>query len=129
MFFYYWGFFSFCIKKRYYYGIAPFYFTKYWKYGFTNMFIRLWVSRSWCFSRYFCFNHFVSLYIRCFLADRKFSLQVILKSPPFYAIIIAVFLLYYDYELPGFIENNYFFINVCHDIFNFDVIRNSTNKT
>ena len=32
-----------------------------------------------------------------FLADRKFSLQVILKSPPFYAIIIAVFLLYYDY--------------------------------
>ena len=40
-----------------------------------------------------------------FLADRKFSLQVILKSPPFYAIIIAVFLLYYDYELPGFIRS------------------------
>ena len=29
-----------------------------------------------------------------FLADRKFSLNVILKSPPFYAIIIAIFLLY-----------------------------------
>ena len=45
-----------------------------------------------------------------FLADRKFSLQVILKSPPFYAIIIAVFLLYYDYELPGFIENTTFLL-------------------
>ena len=30
VFFYNWDFFSFCIKKRYYYGIAPFYFTKYW---------------------------------------------------------------------------------------------------
>ena len=45
-----------------------------------------------------------------FLADRKFSLQVILKSPPFYAIIIAVFLLYYDYELPGYIENSTFLL-------------------
>ena len=45
-----------------------------------------------------------------FLADRKFSLQVILKSPPFYAIIVAVFLLYYDYELPGFIENTTFLL-------------------
>ena len=40
-----------------------------------------------------------------FLADRKFSLNVILKSPPFYAIIISIFLLYYDLELPGFVEN------------------------
>ena len=38
------------------------------------------------------------------------GLQVILKSPPFYAIIIAVFLLYYDYELPGFIENTTFLL-------------------
>ena len=37
-----------------------------------------------------------------FLADRKFSLNVILKSPPFYAIIVAVILLYFDLELPKF---------------------------
>ena len=45
-----------------------------------------------------------------FLADRKFSLNVILKSPPFYAIIIAIFLLYYDLELPGFVENTTFLL-------------------
>ena len=45
-----------------------------------------------------------------FLADRRFSLNVILKSPPFYAIIISIFLLYYDFELPGFVENTTFLL-------------------
>ena len=45
-----------------------------------------------------------------FLAARKFSFDVIVKSPPFYAIIIAVFLLYYDFELPGFVENTTFLL-------------------
>ena len=45
-----------------------------------------------------------------FLADRKFSLNVILKSPPFYAIIVAVILLYFDLELPGFVENTTFLL-------------------
>ena len=45
-----------------------------------------------------------------FLADRKFSLNVIIKSPPFYAIIIAVILLYNDLELPGFVENTTFLL-------------------
>tara|TARA_B100000787_G_C16124583_1_gene264362 strand:+ start:78 stop:980 length:903 start_codon:yes stop_codon:yes gene_type:complete len=40
-----------------------------------------------------------------FLADRKFNITVILKNPPFYAIIIAVILLYFKIELPTFIEN------------------------
>ena len=30
-----------------------------------------------------------------FLADRKFNFSVILKSPPFYAIIISVIVLYF----------------------------------
>ena len=45
-----------------------------------------------------------------FLAARKFSFDVIIKSPPFYAIIISVFFLYYDYELPGFVENTTFLL-------------------
>ena len=45
-----------------------------------------------------------------FLAARKFSFDVIIKSPPFYAIIIAVFFLYYDLELPGFVENTTFLL-------------------
>ena len=45
-----------------------------------------------------------------FLASRKFNLDLIIKSPPFYAIIIAIFLLYYDLELPGFVENTTFLL-------------------
>jgi len=40
-----------------------------------------------------------------FLADRKFNFDVISKSPAFYSVIIAVILLYFDIELPVFIEN------------------------
>jgi len=45
-----------------------------------------------------------------FLAARKFSLDVIIKSPPFYAILVAVFLLYNDFHLPVFIENTTFLL-------------------
>jgi len=40
-----------------------------------------------------------------FLADRKFNLNVISKSPAFYSVIIAVILLYFNIELPVFVEN------------------------
>ncbi len=45
-----------------------------------------------------------------FLADRKFSFGVILKSPPFYTILFSVTLLYFDLELPVFIENTSFLL-------------------
>ena len=45
-----------------------------------------------------------------FLAARKFSINVIIKSPPFYAIIIAIIILYYDLRLPVFIENTTFLL-------------------
>ncbi len=45
-----------------------------------------------------------------FLAARKFSIDVIIKSPPFYAIIVAIILLYYDFHLPIFIENTTFLL-------------------
>ena len=45
-----------------------------------------------------------------FLAARKFSVDVIIKSPPFYTIIVAVILLYYDFHLPVFIENTTFLL-------------------
>ena len=45
-----------------------------------------------------------------FLADRSFSLDIILKSPAFYTIIISVLLLYFDTELPVFIENTTFLL-------------------
>jgi len=43
--------------------------------------------------------------IGVFLADRKFNFDVVIKSPPFYAIIISVILLYYNIKLPTFVEN------------------------
>ncbi len=45
-----------------------------------------------------------------FLADRRFSLDVILRSPPFYAIIISVILLYNEIKLPTFVENTTFLL-------------------
>ena len=45
-----------------------------------------------------------------FLADRKFNFDVILKSHPFYTIIISVLLLYYEIQLPVFIENTSFLL-------------------
>ena len=45
-----------------------------------------------------------------FLADRKFNFEIILKSPPFYTIIISVLLLYYEIQLPVFIENTSFLL-------------------
>ena len=40
-----------------------------------------------------------------FLADRKFNPNVILKNPPFYAIIFSVIALFYEIKMPVFIVN------------------------
>ena len=40
-----------------------------------------------------------------FLADRKFNLDVIIKNPPFYAIIFSAFVLFYEIEMPVFVIN------------------------
>ena len=45
-----------------------------------------------------------------FLANRKFDISVILKNPPFYSIIISVILLYFETEVPLFIENTTFLL-------------------
>ena len=45
-----------------------------------------------------------------FLADRKFNINVILKNPPFYAIIISVIILFFKMEVPLFIENTTFLL-------------------
>ena len=45
-----------------------------------------------------------------FLADRKFNLTVIFRNPPFYAIIISVIILYFNFEVPLFIENTTFML-------------------
>ena len=45
-----------------------------------------------------------------FLADRKISFDVIIKSPAFYTIIFSVILLYYEIKLPVFVENTSFLL-------------------
>ena len=64
-----------------------------------------------------------------FLADRKFSLQVIIKSPPFYAIIVAVFFTLLRFRIAWFRRKYYFSFNVCNDFFNINVVGNCFNKT
>ena len=43
--------------------------------------------------------------INIFLASKKFDINIILKSPSSYAVIIAVFFLYYDLEMPKYVLN------------------------
>ena len=40
-----------------------------------------------------------------FLADRKFNINVILKNPPFYAIIFSAIVLYYEIKMPVVVIN------------------------
>ena len=40
-----------------------------------------------------------------FLADRKFNINVILKNPPFYAIIFSALVLYYEIKMPVVVIN------------------------
>ena len=45
-----------------------------------------------------------------FLAKKKFSLDVVMKSPPVYAIIISVIFLFFKIETPLFLENTTFLL-------------------
>ena len=45
-----------------------------------------------------------------FLAQKKFSFDVVLKSPPVYAIIISVLFLYFNLDVPVFLENTTFLL-------------------
>ena len=45
-----------------------------------------------------------------FLAKKDFSLDVVLKSPPVYAIIVSVIFLYFQIETPLFLENTTFLL-------------------
>ncbi len=48
------------------------------------------------------FFHFT---INVFLASKKFSLKLLLQSPPVYAIIISIVFIYYEIETPVFLVN------------------------
>ena len=45
-----------------------------------------------------------------FLAKKKFSLDIVIKSPPVYAIIISIIFLYFQIEPPLFLENTTFLL-------------------
>jgi predicted permease len=45
-----------------------------------------------------------------FLADRKFNINIILKNPPFYSIIISLIFLYFNIRIPIFVENTTFLL-------------------
>ena len=43
--------------------------------------------------------------INIFLASKKFDIKIILKSPPTYAVVVAVYFLYFDMEMPKVVIN------------------------
>ena len=44
------------------------------------------------------------------LAKKNFSLQILIKNVPIYGIIIAVIFLYFEWDVPGFLENTTFLL-------------------
>ena len=45
-----------------------------------------------------------------FLAKKSFSLDILIKNVPTYAIIISIVFLYFNWEVPGYIENTTFLL-------------------
>ena len=78
--------------------------------GITNLSFCLWTQGlrcSCCYCSVIILFHFT---LGVFLAKRKFSFDVVLKSPPVYAIIISVLFLYFKLEVPVFLENTTFLL-------------------
>ncbi len=48
--------------------------------------------------------------LNIFLAKKTFSVDVLFKSMPFYSILVSVFFLYFEFNVPGFIENTTFLL-------------------
>lgn len=48
--------------------------------------------------------------IGVFLAKKEFSLSVVLKNVPTYAILISILFLYFNWEVPNFLENTTFLL-------------------
>ena len=48
--------------------------------------------------------------IGIFLASKKFSLSILIKNGPIYGIIAAVLFLYFDWPVPGYLENTTFLL-------------------
>ena len=44
------------------------------------------------------------------LAKKSFSLKILIKNVPIYGIIVAVIFLYFDWDVPGFLENTTFLL-------------------
>ena len=51
-----------------------------------------------------------SLYYRCFIGQKKFFTRYFSKNVPIYGIIIAVLFLYFEWDVPGYIENTTFLL-------------------
>jgi len=48
--------------------------------------------------------------LNIFLAKKSFSLIVLIKSMPFYGILVSVLFLYFKWEVPGYLENTTFLL-------------------
>ena len=48
--------------------------------------------------------------IGVFLASKKFSLSILIKNGPIYGIIVAVLFLFFEWDVPGYLENTTFLL-------------------
>ena len=78
--------------------------------GVPNLFICIW--NSWFLHSFsYCISYkLTSFYCRSFLDKKSFSLNILIKNVPIYGIILSVIFLYFEWDVPGFIENTHFLL-------------------
>ena len=48
--------------------------------------------------------------IGIFLASKKFSLMILVKNGPIYGILVSIIFLYFEWDVPGYLENTTFLL-------------------
>ena len=56
-----------------------------------------------------------------FIGQKSFSFEILIKNMPIYGIIISVIFLYFEWDVPGYLENTTFLLTYA-TIFSFNVL-------
>ena len=63
-----------------------------------------------CSFSYSLSNYIITLYSGGSFGKKSFSLEILIKNVPIYGIIASVIFLYFEWEVPGFLENTTFLL-------------------
>ena len=55
-------------------------------------------------------NYLLHFTIGIFLASKKFSIMILVKNGPIYGILVSIIFLYFEWDVPGYLENTTFLL-------------------